>query len=140
MRQAFAEYAGALPVESGALSETVQDVEAAMARPDAGAVLAFAGEVAVASARYLAEDDALYVGRVSVLPAYRRRGVASAVMAYLEEVARSLGRAAIRIGVRESLPSNIALYQRLGYETLRIEPHPRGADRSWTMRKQLSGR
>ena len=48
---------------------------------------------------------------------------------------RSIGKRAIRIGVRESLPSNIALYESLGYQTLKTEPH--GADRSRTMLKRL---
>ena len=66
MRAAFAEYAGKLPVESGALRETVADVESVMAQ--GGAVLGFVNGSAVASARYVVEGDGLYVGRVSVLP------------------------------------------------------------------------
>jgi ribosomal protein S18 acetylase RimI-like enzyme len=138
MRSAFAEYAGKLPVESGALSETLSDVIDAMAQ--GGAALAFIGDTPVGSARYLLEDEDVYVGRVAVLPAYRRRGVASALMHFMEDVARSLEKRAIRIGVRDSIPSNIALYQALGYQTVSIDPHPRGADRSWTMRLPLSDR
>jgi ribosomal protein S18 acetylase RimI-like enzyme len=137
MRDAFGEYAGKLPVESGALRETLDDVESAMQA--GGAVLAFIDGVPVGSARYLPEADAMYVNRVAVLPTYRRRGVASALMAFLEEVARSLDKSAIHIGVRESLPSNVALYQKLGYTTIRIEAHPGGPDRSHTMVRRLSG-
>jgi ribosomal protein S18 acetylase RimI-like enzyme len=136
MRAAFAEYAGKLPVESGALRETLADVQSAMT--SGGAVLGFVNGAAVASARYVVEEDGLYVGRVSVLPEFRRRGVASELMRFLEQVARSLNQPQIRIGVRNSLPSNIALYQSLGYATIRIDPHPGGADRSWTMIKRLS--
>ena len=59
-------------------------------------------------------------------------------MRFLEDVARSLHQPQIRIGVRDSLPSNIALYQSLGYATISIDPHPGGNDRSWTMVKRLS--
>jgi ribosomal protein S18 acetylase RimI-like enzyme len=134
MRQAFSEYAGALPLESGALRESVDDVRTAMQA--GGAVLAFLGDAAVASARFLPENEELYVGRVAVLPAWRRRGIASALMRYLEDLGRSQGKRSVRIGVRESLPSNIALYESLGYEEIKREPH--GADRSVTMRKGLS--
>jgi ribosomal protein S18 acetylase RimI-like enzyme len=57
------------------------------------------------------------------------------MMRFLEDVARQHGRNAIHIGVRESLPSNVALYVKLGYQEIRREPH--GADRSITMLKQL---
>jgi len=86
----------------------------------------------------MTEDVDLYVGRVSVLPSHRRRGVASAVMRFLEGVAAERGLAAIRIGVRDSLPSNVGLYQSLGYELVSIDPHPRGADRVWTMKKWIT--
>ena len=133
MRAAFAEYAGVLPQESGALRETVEDVRTAMAQ--GGAAIAFLGETAVGSARFLPEADALYVGRVAVLPTHRRQGVASALMQFLEGVARGMNRPKVHIGVRESLASNLALYERLGYERVKVEPH--GADRSWTMIKLI---
>jgi ribosomal protein S18 acetylase RimI-like enzyme len=136
LREAFAEYAGTLPVESGALRETLEDVQAAMA--EGGGVLAFIDDVAVGSARYLPEDDAIYVNRVAVRPGYRRRGIAIALMTYLEDVARSLGKDAIHIGVRQSLPSNVALYERLGYVTVRVDPHPGGPDKSLSMIKRIS--
>ncbi|MBV9898661.1 MAG: GNAT family N-acetyltransferase [Chloroflexi bacterium] len=135
MREAFAEYDGKLPQPSGALRETVEDVRRAMA--EGGAALAFIGETGVGSARYLLEADALYVGRVAVLPGYRRRGIASALMAFMEQHAREMGLTRVHIGVRESLPSNLALYESLGYERVNVEPHD--ADRSWTMIKPLSG-
>ena len=135
-QQAFAEYAGRLPVESGALSETLADVEAALA--EGGAVLAFIDDQPVGAARYTHLPDALYVGRVAVLPSHRRQGIASAIMRFLEALAPSLGHAAISIGVRESLPSNVLLYQSLGYEITRIDPHPRGPDRSLSMRKRVA--
>jgi ribosomal protein S18 acetylase RimI-like enzyme len=133
MRAAFAEYSGALPVESGAHAETLEDVRAAIG--EGGAILAFDGDQAVGSARFRPDGDDLYVARVSVVPAWRRRGVASAMMRFLEGVAAAYGKQAIRIGVRDSLPSNVGLYQSLGYELVSINPHPRGPDKVWTMRK-----
>jgi ribosomal protein S18 acetylase RimI-like enzyme len=131
MRAAFVEYQGVLPVDSGAHTETVDDVRRVMEQ--GGAVLAFDGDQAVGSARFTNEDQGLYVARVSVLPSHRRRGIASAMMRYIEQLA---GGGRVRIGVRDSLPSNIGLYQSLGYELVSIDAHPRGNDKVWTMVKQ----
>jgi hypothetical protein len=43
----------------------------------------------------------------------------------------------VRIAVRDSLPSNVGLYQSLGYEQVSFDPHPRGADNVWTMIKRV---
>jgi ribosomal protein S18 acetylase RimI-like enzyme len=135
MIAAYAEHQGALPVDSGAHGETVDDVLTDMRQ--GGAVLAMDGDLSVGSARYLPEDGYLYVGRVAVLPSHRRRGVASAMMRFMEEVALRVGRGELRVGVRESLPSNAELYRSLGYDVLSIDPHPRGPDRTLTMVKRL---
>jgi ribosomal protein S18 acetylase RimI-like enzyme len=74
------------------------------------------------------EADCLYVGRVAVLPSHRGRQVGAALMAHIEALAPSLGRTVLRLGTRESMPSNLAFYQRLGYRIASMEPHTRGAD------------
>ena len=79
----------------------------------------------------------MYVGRVSVLPTHRRRGVASLLMRFCEAVARNAGKARVRIAVRDSLPSNVGLYQALGFELVSIDAHPRGPDRVWHMIKRV---
>jgi ribosomal protein S18 acetylase RimI-like enzyme len=135
MRSAFDEYRGGLAVESSAHAETLDDVLDGMR--SGGAVLAFDGDTPIGSARFRVEEDDLYVGRVSVLPAYRRRGVASAMMRFLDRVAAERGRPSIRIQVRDSLPNNVGLYRALGFEVVSIDPHPRGKDRVWTMRKRV---
>jgi ribosomal protein S18 acetylase RimI-like enzyme len=137
MLAAFAEHEGALPVDSSAHTETVDEVLDEMRQ--GGAVLAEDGTRAVGSARFKPDGEDLYVGRLAVLPDDRRRGVASAIMRFLEEIARDLGHDAIRIGVRESLPSNVELYRSLGYEVWTIEPHPRGPDRVLIMGKRVTG-
>ena len=104
--------------------ETVEDVRAAFA--SGGAVLAWEGEAAVGSARFQPRPDYLYVGRVSVLPAWRKRGIGAAMMAFIEEHALTIGQPEIRVEVRLSLPSNVALYRHLGFHTISEQPHPRG--------------
>lgn len=136
MLAAYAEHRGALPVDSGAHEESVEDVRKKMRA--GGAVVAEHGGHAVGSAQFTPEAGYLYVGRVAVLPTHRRRGVASAMMVFLEGLARDRALGVMRVGVRDSLPDNVKLYQSLGYEVASVEPHPRGPDRVLTMTKRLS--
>lgn len=133
---AFEEYRGQLEPPSAALDETEAMVATALAK--GGVLLAFVGDEAAGAARYLPEDDHLYIGRVAVPPAWRGKGIAIALMMALEERARTLDFAAIELGVRESLPSNVRLYQKLGYAVLRRDQHPRNPNFiSLRMRKEV---
>ncbi len=125
-QEAFAEYFGVMPVPSSVHGETLAEVEAWLAKD--GGVLAWEGNEAVGAARYKLEPEYLYVGRVAVLPAYRGKGIAVALMRYLEELAPRLGRSQVCLGTRESMPGNIAFYQKLGYQILNVTPHERGPD------------
>ena len=135
MHEAFEEYRSSLVPPSSSHDETVEYVAQAM--DQGGALLAWDGETAVGSARFEPRPDCLYVGRVAVLPEHRRRGIASAIMARMEEIARERGLPAVQVGVRDSLPSNLDLYRRLGFEVVAFEPHPRGPDKTVWMLKRL---
>ena len=124
MIAAFEEYRGVLEPPSSTHQETVEDVRRAF--DTGGAVLAWVDDQAVGSARFQPRPDYLYVGRVSTLPDWRGRGIGSALMTFLEVHARTLGLPEIRVEVRLSLPSNVALYRRLGFHTVSEQPHPRG--------------
>src|SRR3954454_13684027 len=124
MQEAFEEYRGVLEPPSSTHEETVEDVRRALMT--GGAVLAWEGEEAVGSARFQPRPDYLYVGRVSVLPVWRGRGIAVAIIGFIEGRARTLGQPETRVEVRLSLPSNVALYRRLGYRTISEQPHQRG--------------
>lgn len=121
--EAFEEFRQTLVPPPGILAESVADVARYIA--DGGAVIAWDGEIAVGSARFHPEPACFYIGRVAVSPAFRRRGIATAIMQFLEDHARSLGFRQTRVEVRQALPSNIALYESLGYEQTGIRPHPR---------------
>jgi 8-oxo-dGTP pyrophosphatase MutT (NUDIX family)/GNAT superfamily N-acetyltransferase len=138
MRAAFAEYVYVLNPSSGALSETAADVAAAMQQ--GGAVLAWLADTPAAAARWRLDVDALYVGRVAVLPEFRQRGVGTALMRFMETVAREQGRDAVHVSVRMQLPQNITFYERLGYTLVDMVDHPRGPDRIARLTKAVSGR
>ena len=137
-QEAFAEYRGVLEPPSGADAETVLDVEDAIRR--GGALLAWDGDTLVGAARYEPRPEYLYVGRVAVHPRHRRRGIATALMRRMIEIARDRRLPSVRVGVRDSLPSNVRLYERLGFEVLSVERHPRGPDRTVWMERRLPTR
>ncbi|MDQ3706245.1 MAG: GNAT family N-acetyltransferase [Chloroflexota bacterium] len=135
IRAAFAEYDGVLAVPPGALGETLQEVEQAIARGTA--LLAYDGGHAVGTVRYEVRPGYLYVGRLAVLPSHRGRGVGAALMSYVERLAPGLGRTTIHLGTRLSMPGNLAFYERLGYRVDSTEPHPRGNDTNVWFEKEL---
>jgi ribosomal protein S18 acetylase RimI-like enzyme len=125
VQSSFAEYS-LLAVLPSALSETLQEVEAAI--QEGNVFLAFTDEHAVGTVRYQLEGDHLYVGRLAVLPEYRRHGVGAALMQHLEALAPMLGKTRMRLGTRQSMPVNLAFYERLGYRIVSREQHLRGPD------------
>jgi predicted N-acetyltransferase YhbS len=119
---AFAEYRGKLDPPSGAHNETVATIREKLA---AGrALLASAGEGAVGCVFYQPEEEHVYLYRLAVVPAYRRRGLGQALIAQVEEQARELRLPRVRLGVRTALARQRAYYQRLGYRPVEARAHP----------------
>jgi GNAT superfamily N-acetyltransferase len=114
MQAAYAEYAEDVAVPFAAHHETLDDVRAAIAH--GGAVLAWYEGVVVGTARYRLESGHFIIERVSVLPGFRGCGVASAMLRTLETTASSYGCTTTELCSRLTLPRNIALYERRGYE------------------------
>ena len=112
----YVEYRGVLEPESGVFGETVGRVRAWLER--GGGFLASVGDEPAGCVRWSLADDRsyLYIGRLAVLPAWRGRGIAKALMAACERRASELGIDEVRIGVRIALPRLRAMYERLGYE------------------------
>ena len=120
MRLAFEEYRGRLYPESGALRETLDEVRSGIA--GGGAFLAFVGEAIAGCARYRVFSDHVYGERIGVLPAYRGRGIAAALTNAIEATAAARGVPQVQVKVRRSIPSNLRLYEKLGYRIVDSEP------------------
>lgn len=135
MLAAFREYDSILRVRSSAMSETIEDTAAHIAA--GGAVLASCGGLLVGSGRFEMREDHVYIGRLSVLPAFRGRGIGALMMTALEQRGAALGAPEARIGVRTMLPKNMELYQRLGYVVTDTYKHPRGDEVIVDMAKKL---
>ncbi|NQX61417.1 GNAT family N-acetyltransferase [Paenibacillus qinlingensis] len=136
MIKSFQEYDGKLNPPSGALLETVERTIHTF-HVGGGAALAHEGDRLVGSARYEPASDYMYIGRVSVLPEFRGRGVCKALLHFVENKARAQGFKETRVGVRLSIPENIRLYERLEYEAIEHKFYPDQTDSWYVMRKKL---
>jgi predicted N-acetyltransferase YhbS len=69
------------------------------------------------------QQDALYIGRLTVAPAFRRRGVASALIGAAKTEARRCGATRITLKARIALAGNVALFSRHGFVVVAEETH-----------------
>jgi ribosomal protein S18 acetylase RimI-like enzyme len=134
---AFAQYAGRLVPESGALSETAASIASELSNGN-GAIVAERNGSLLGCVMTKLEEDDLYFGRLAVLPSARGRNLARRLVDAVEAEARTRGLPGVRLGVRIALPDNQRLFASLGYREISREAHP-GFDHptSINMRKPL---
>lgn len=134
--ESFKEYIGILHPPSGALRETVEGIKRKV-EGRGSAIIVWDGSEPMGSALYYFEKDYMYIGRVSVLPKYRGKGIAKKMFTYLEELAVKKGCSKTRIEVRLSLPDNLRYYQKLNYLPIEEHEYPDKTDRWYVMSKVL---
>ncbi|MCR2804619.1 GNAT family N-acetyltransferase [Paenibacillus soyae] len=137
MIMAFEEYRGKLTPPSGALSETVDDIIGKIAK-GGGAIIAEVDGIPIGSAQYVFYDSYVYIGRVSVLPSHRGFGIGQKLVRYIEQAARDRGISESRLGVRLSVPSNVAFYSKLNYEIVEKHAYPEETDYWYIMKCSLA--
>ncbi len=76
-------------------------------------LVAYLGNIAVATARINFHDDEARIGRVAVLEAFRKQGIASKLICELENLARNKGEKSIKIYAQMYAKK---FYLKLGYE------------------------
>lgn len=133
--RAFCEFRGLLDPANGSDSETPVDVAEQIR--SGGALIGWLGSVPVASVRLTFYPDYLYIGRLGTVPEHRGKGIASALMAGVEETASRLGYSEIRFGTRQKLQKNVDLYVKLNYEISGVRKHSGGSDMVVMFRKHL---
>jgi GNAT superfamily N-acetyltransferase len=124
--ESFEDLREILDPPSGALSETLDHVIASIAK--GGAPIAFLDGQPAGAARFAILEDHVYCGRVGVLPQHRRKGVAAALLQFIETTAMEQGFDEVRLATRAQLADNLRLYERLGYSITGRSQHPRGPD------------
>lgn len=121
IRTAFAAQPRPTRPPSSALRETAETVAARIKA--GGGAGAFAGGALVAAALWEATGDALHVGRVSVHPAFRGRGLARSLIAACEEEAKRRAIERMTLKTRLELPENERLFERCGFSRRELEAH-----------------
>ncbi|MBI2993740.1 MAG: GNAT family N-acetyltransferase [Gammaproteobacteria bacterium] len=64
--------------------------------------------------------DETHLDLLAVQPRYRRRGIGTALLRWLEESALTAGVSIVRLEVRESNGPAIRFYERMGYQSVRL--------------------
>ena len=134
---AFEEYRPLLNPPSGAHRETRATISKKLA--DGGAYIAWKGETALGCVLIEPKEDALYLGRLAVLPEYRRLGVARLLIEAVENQARVSGVNKVTLSVRVQLPRNRTFFEGLGYRFVTYLYHDGYTEPTFlTLEKHLS--
>jgi len=120
--QAFAAQSRATDPPPGALGETMASVAAKLAA--GGGAGAEADGALVGVVLWAEKDGGLYVGRVSVAPSWRGRGVGGALLAASEAEARRRGLKRMTLRVRLALEENQRLFAAFGFAPVGQGAHP----------------
>jgi GNAT superfamily N-acetyltransferase len=137
IRTAFAAQAVVTDPLPSALRVTAADVAVHLARGGGGAVVEIEGALA-GSVLWEMQDGGLYVSRVAVAPAFRRRGIARALMAAAEDAARGSRLPFLHLGTRLLLADNRRLFSACGFVETERTAHPGYAEpTSVTMVKRV---
>ena len=119
---AFEDHRGKLMPPSGAHNETPDKIRAKLEQ--GGGIIAYVEDSPAGCVVYYPEGEgALYLGRLAVLPAFRQHGIGHALVAAVEQKARTAGYAQVSLSVRTALPANRAFFERLGYSVTCYESH-----------------
>jgi ribosomal protein S18 acetylase RimI-like enzyme len=121
VQEGFEEYRGVLNPPSGAHRETLDLIQGKMT--EGGAFIAWMGETPVGAVVHEPYEGALYLGRLAVLPTYRKHGIAHLLVEAIENLARERQLPKVTLGVRTQLPGNRAFFERLGYQVIGYHSH-----------------
>jgi ribosomal protein S18 acetylase RimI-like enzyme len=137
VRLAFAAQSRVTDPPPSALGESEASVIEHL-RHGGGAVLE-SGEGLVGAVLWNEDDGSLYVGRLSVHPEHRRRGIARRLMDAAEREARRQGLPRMTLGVRLALEDNRQLFRSCGFEETRVHAHPGFSEPTWVeMERRLT--
>lgn len=114
MLEAFEDYRF-IEVPSSALTEPVDKLVQALKDGRVQAIIYWLDDVPLGSARLQLKEESLYFSRLSVTPSARGKGIAKAMLAWMEEYALLNGKQKVECKVRANVPKNIQLYKNIGF-------------------------
>jgi predicted N-acetyltransferase YhbS len=122
IRTAFAAQSVATDPPPSALRETGASVAVTLA--EGGGAVAEAALGLVGAVLWQEKAGGLYLGRLSVAPGWRGRGVARALVAAGERQARALGLPRVHLSTRLVLADNRRLFATCGFRETAEHAHP----------------
>jgi predicted N-acetyltransferase YhbS len=122
IRLAFATLPAPVDPPPSALLETADSVAAGLAA--GGGSLVRAGDVIVGAVLWDRRNGGLYLGRLSVHPQWRGRGIARRLVATAEQAARDAGLPRLHLSTRLAMTGNRALFAACGFVELSLHAHP----------------
>ncbi len=137
IRAAFAVLPAPVDPPPPALGETAVSVAGVLAEGGGSGV--WVGEVLAGAVLWQPRDGGLYVGRLSVHPAWRGRGIARRLMASVEQAARDIGLSCLCLSTRLAMVGNRALFAACGFVEMSVHAHPGHAAPTFVcLRKRLA--
>ncbi|MDQ0273176.1 GNAT family N-acetyltransferase [Cytobacillus purgationiresistens] len=120
MIEAFEEYR-TLEVPSSVITEPVELLHKNFQDGTEKFIICYDSDQPLGSARFKLYEDSLYFSRVSVSPRARGKGLAKAMLHWLEAYACEHGKSKMECKVRSALQSNIRLYESVGFSIIKKE-------------------
>jgi ribosomal protein S18 acetylase RimI-like enzyme len=114
---------------SGALEETAETILEHLVH--GGGAISEADGAFVGAVLWAEDDGALYLSRLAVDPAHRRRGIARALIDEAEREARRRGLARMTLGVRLVLEDNRRLFASSGFVETTLHRHEGFSEPTW---------
>lgn len=120
MLEAFAEY-DSYDIPSSAMNESISSIKQSIQDGSERAILCFVDGKALGSVRFKIHEDSFYFSRLSVSPEARGKGIAKAMIKWLEEYAKETGKDKIFCRVRKDTPQNVKFYRSADFEIAKEE-------------------
>ena len=136
VRLAFAAQSRPTNPPPGALKETAATIGEHFFH--GGGAISEADGALVGAVLWAEDDGALYLSRLAVHPAHRRRGIARALIDEAEREAGRRGLARMTLGVRLVLDDNRRLFASCGFTETTLHRHEGFSEPTWvTMERRL---
>ena len=137
VRLAFAAQSRPTNPPSGALKETADTIREHLLR--GGGAMAEVDGVTVGTLLWEEQDGALYLSRLAVHPAHRRRGIARALVAQAERETRRRALVRMTLGVRLVLEDNRRLFASCGFVETTLHRHEGFSEPTWVEMERRLG-
>ena len=138
VRLAFSTQSRQTSPPPSAVRETAATIADHLVHRGGGAVVEIGG-VMVGALLWNEEAGALYIGRLSIHPGHRRRGLARVLIGEAEREARRQGFSRMTLGVRLELEDNRRLFTSCGFEEMERHCHEGFTEPTWVaMERRLT--